>query len=280
VIELKQLVLELKRQPSVPVDSKVISPNILAEKSLEEIAKLKLWEGNRQIELSDLFIVKGETGGPASDLQVVISGEMRKIRCLGYRMSSGSLRIKGDVGMYVGEEMCGGSISIEGSAESWLGSKMRGGNIEVFGDAGDHVGAPYRGSREGLTGGQITIHGGAGVEVGCWMSDGVIRIGGNVGMFPGIYMCGGIILIEGDCIGRAGAGMTGGRVIIRGRLETILPSFSTEEIRDRVRVGDERIEGPFYVFQGDVGSARTGRILVSTTRNPQLKSFEKYLETW
>lgn len=277
---MRELVLKLKRKISVPIGAEVISPNILVEKSLEEIGALRVWEGNRQIKLGEIFMIKGETGGPTSGFHVVISGDVRKIRRLGYQMNSGFLKIEGSAGMYVGEEMCGGSILVKGSTESWLGSKMRGGNIEVFGDVGDYVGAAYRGSRDGMKGGQIAIHGNAGVEAGCWMSDGIIRIEGNVGMFPGIYMRGGIVLIEGDCDGRAGAGMTGGRVIIRGRMETILPSFTVEDIRDGVRVGEERIEGPFYVFQGDVGSEGTGRIFVSAARNPQLKRCEKYLETW
>jgi formylmethanofuran dehydrogenase subunit C len=277
---LNKIVLELKRQLRVPVDSKAISPNVLSEKSLEEIAMLKVWEGNRQIGLGELFNIKDKIGGPTSDFHVVVSGDTRKIRCLGYRMSSGFMKIEGNTGMYIGEEMCGGSVSIEGSAESWLGSKMRGGSIEVSGDAGDHVGAAYRGSREGMTGGQITIHGNCGAEAGCWMSNGTVQVEGNAGMFPGIYMRGGVILIDGNCAGRAGAGMTGGTVVIRGKMETILPSFSIDEIRKRVKVGEEAIEGPFYVFRGDVGSARTGRIFVNIATNPQLKWCEEYLEAW
>ena len=277
---LRQLILDLKRPLSVPTVAEVISPDILFEKSLEEMGTLKVWEGNRQVSLGDMFTIKGETGGPASELCVVVRGDVRKVRRLGYRMKSGSLKVEGHAGMYVGEEMCGGSISVKGNAGSWLGSKMTGGTIEVYGDAGDHVGAAYRGSRNGMKGGQIVVHGSAGVETGCWMRDGIIRIKRNAGMFPGIHMCGGIVLVEGDCDGRAGAGITGGRVIICGRMENVLPSFAIEEIRDRVRVGDERIEGPFYVFQGDVGGTATGRVFVSVTRNPQLKSCEKYLETW
>ena len=277
---MKQLVLELMRQISVPIDTEVISPNILAEKSLEEIAMLKVWEGNRRIRLGEVFTIKGETGGPASEFCIVVSGNVEKIRRLGYQMNSGFLKIEGNAGMYVGQEMCGGSISVKGNAGSWPGSKMRGGIIEIFGDAGDHVGVAYRGSRDGMGGGQIVIHGNAGVEAGCWMSDGIIRIEGNAGMFPGIHMRGGMVLIGGGCDGRAGAGMTGGRVIIRGRMETVLPSFTAEEIRDGVRVGEERIEEAFYVFRGDVAGQETGRIFLNVASNPQLKWYEKYLETW
>jgi len=277
---LKQLVLELRRPLSVPTEADVVSPDVLAEKPLEDVRGFSVWEGNRQVNLGEIFSIKGEARVSASESCVVVCGDLSKIRRLGYRMKSGLLKIKGHAGMYVGEEMCGGSISIEGNAGSWLGSKMIGGTIEVYGDSGDYVGASYRGSREGMKGGQIIVYGNAGVEAGCWMRDGIIRIKRNAGIFPGIHMCGGVVLIEGDCDGRAGAGMTGGRVVVCGRMENVLPSLTIEEIRDRVRVGDERIEGPFYVFQGDVGGTGTGRVFVSMTRNPQLKEYEKYLETW
>jgi len=277
---LCQLVLELKRPLSAPVYADVISPNVLVVNSLEGIERLKLWEGNRQIDLCEIFTVRGETGGSVLEFCVTLSGDVGKVRRLGYQMKSGLLRIEGNVGMYVGEEMSGGSISVKGNAGSWLGSKMRGGTIEIYGDAADHVGAAYRGSRNGMKGGLIIVHGNAGDEAGCWMNNGIIQIDRKAGMFPGMHMRGGVVLIKGSCDGRAGAGMTGGRVIIRGRMENLLPSFTVEEIRERVRVGERRIEGPFYVFRGDMACEGTGRIFVGVKRNTHLKWCEKYLETW
>ena len=277
---MKQLVLELTRPLTMPTDADMISPSGLVSKSLDEIRRLKLWEGNQQTELGNIFTVKGEAGGPSSEFCILLSGDVRKLRRLGYRMSAGLLRIEGPAGMYVGEEMSGGTIYVEGDAGSWLGTKMQGGVMEVYGNAGDHIGAPYRGSREGMKGGSITVHGDAGTEVGCWMSDGLIRIKRSADTFPGTHMCGGTLLIEGDCKGRAGAGMTGGRVVISGRMEDVLPSFTIDEIRDAVKVGEERVQGPFYVFRGDLCNKETGRIFISVTKNSQLKWCERYLEPW
>lgn len=277
---MKQLVLELRRPLTVPTNADMISPTSLASKSLDEIRQLKLWEGNHQTELGDIFTVKGETNGPASESCVLVSGDARKLSHLGYRMMSGLLQIAGPAGMYVGEEMVGGTIHVEGDSGSWLGSKMQGGVIEVYGNAGDHIGAPYRGSRDGMKGGSITVHGNAGTEVGCWMSGGFIRIKRSADTFPGIHMCDGTVLIDGDCKGRAGGGMTGGRVVISGRMEDVLPSFTIEEIRDAIKFGEEKIQGPFYVFRGDLCNQETGRIFISVTKNPQLKAYEQYLESW
>lgn len=276
----KRLVLELRRPLSLPASAEVISPNVLSSKSLEEIRDLAIWEGNQPSRLGDMFTITGDVGSSPSELCVTVTGNVERIRSLGHGMTSGLLEIKGDAGMYVGEEMCGGRILVEGNAGSWLGSKIRGGTIEVYGDAGDHVGSAYRGSRNGMKGGQIIVHGNTGVEIGCWMNDGLIRVKRNAGMFPGVHMCGGGILIEGYCDGRAGAAMTGGRIIIEGKMNEILPSFAVEEIKSNVRVAGEVIEGPFYVFRGDVGNKETGRLFVSVSENHQLRWCERYLEPW
>ncbi len=277
---MKQLALELRRPLFWPTEAGILSPDELSSRSIEEICNTVIREGNRSIKLGSIFAVKGDEKVFPAELCVTVSGNVEKIRRLGYQMRSGVLKIVGNAGMYVGEEMCGGRISVEGNVGSWLGSKMQGGTIEVYGDAGDRVGSSYRGSRNGMKNGEIVIHGKAGVETGCWMSNGTIRVKRGVGMFPGINMCGGVILIEGDCDGRAGAGMRGGRVVICGKINDVLPSFTIEEVRSMVRVGEERIEGPFYVFRGDVGSEETGRLFVSVTRNSHLNWYERFLEPW
>ena len=72
--------------------------------------------------------------------------------------------------------------------------------------------------------------------------------------------------------------MTGGKVIVGGRIPSILPSFTFEEIRDTAKVGEEKIRGPFYVFSGDINENGKGRLSVSVTNNPHLKPYERYLE--
>lgn len=205
-------------------------------------------------------------------------GDAAKVRKIGYGMSSGSVVVDGNAGMYVGEEMSGGSILVTGNAGRWLGTKMKGGQIEIKGDAGDYVGAGYRGTTLGMKGGSILIHGNAGHEVGCWMRNGTIRVKGSAGLFPGIHMGDGTMFIERDCEGRAGAQMRGGRVVVGGHIPSILPSFSFEEIRPTVKVGEEKVPGPFYLFSGDMNEGGKGRLSVSVNNNPQLKWYEQYLE--
>ncbi len=267
----------------VPVDGGVISPDEFAGKRLEEIESLNLWEGNRRKKLGELFNIKfNETDelkeASLNDVKIRLIGDLRRVRRIGSGMTGGELMIEGDVGMRLGEGMKGGTIRVRGNSDSWTGCMMEGGTIIIEGSAGDYTGSSYRGSPEGMRGGRIIIYGNAGSEVGCHMSDGLIRIYGNVGPFAGIHMKGGIILIHGNSDGRAGAEMVNGRIIICGRIPSILPTFTIEDIRPKVRVGEERIPGPFYLFIGDIADEGRGRLYISKEKNPHLNFYEKYLQ--
>jgi len=276
---VRQIILTVKKTLNVPVECLEISPNSFAGKSLDQIRVMEICEGNRRNRLEDIFQVKEESGAASDELTVRIVGDASRIRKIGYRMTEGSMAIEGNAGMYLGEEMSAGSITVSGNVGAWLGSKMKGGAIEVKGNAGDFVGSSYRGSTKGMKGGTIIVYGNAGTEVGCWMRNGTIRINGSSGMFPGMHMSNGTIYIEKDCAGRAGAQMTGGKVIVGGYVAAILPSFSIEEVREKVKVGEEKILGPFYVFTGDPNENGNGKLFINAAKNPHLKWCEEYLES-
>ena len=192
-------------------------------------------------------------------------------------MSTGEIIIDGDVGMHMGEEMGGGVITVTGNAGSWVGSMMKKGTIEVKGNAGDYVGAAYRGSTRGMSGGIIIIHGNAGNEVGCFMRRGLIKIYCSVGQFVGIHMRKGTIFVQGNSEGRAGAEMIGGKIVVCGWVPSIVPTFTIDSIRPRVKINEEAVTGPFYMFVGDLAEDGDGRLYVSQTQNPHLSFYEKYL---
>jgi formylmethanofuran dehydrogenase subunit C len=239
--------------------------------------RLEVWEGNRKRPLGDLFEVRGEAGSSPGDITIQISGDLRKVRMIGAKMTGGRLLIKGDVGMHLGEMMKGGEILVEGDVDSWAGCMMTGGRIEVKGSAADYLGAPYRGSPNGMRGGAIIIHGDVGNEAGCFMRGGVIKVYGDAGDFVGINMNGGEILVMGDCLDRAGARMLGGKIVLCGHVASVLPTFTIEDVRKSVKVDGEKIKGPFYRFTGDIADRGQGRLYVSKERNPHLKFYEKYL---
>jgi len=216
--------------------------------------------------------------GDADENNVIfLSGDFRKVRMIGYKMTQGTIIIEGNAGMRLGEGMKGGKILVKGNVDSWAGCMMKGGKIEVTGSAGSYVGSSYRGSTEGMTGGEILIHGNAGNEIGCHMKEGLIKVECYAGFFPGIHMRNGTIIILGDCLGRAGAEMVDGKIIVCGYLPSVLPTFTIDNIRPDVKVNGEKIIGPFYRFTGDIVEEGKGKLFVAKNKNSHLASYEKYL---
>ncbi len=193
-------------------------------------------------------------------------------------MQGGEIRIYGDVGMYLGEEMKGGKITVQGNVSGWAGSMMKGGTIEIRGNAGDYLGAPYRGCTEGLHGGKIIVHGNVGIEAGAHMRKGIIKVYGNAGQFTGFRMCDGTIYVQKDAEPRVGACMTDGKIIVGGFLESVLPSFTIDAVKEKVKIEeDEAVTGPFYLFVGDLVEHGSGKLYVSKAKNAHLNYYEKFL---
>jgi formylmethanofuran dehydrogenase subunit C len=271
---MSTITLRLKNSPKVPLDLPTITPNHFAQKSLEEIENLWIWKGNKMVRIKEIFYVDGDVSSNPNDITIVLEGDLSKAKRIGTDMTTGSIIVKGNFGLYLGYRMRGGKIIVEGNVGSWAGVDMRGGEIEIKGNAGDLIGAALRGSSIGMRSGSILIHGNAGSEVGAWMAGGLIWIKGNVGLFPGVHMKDGTIVIEGNCDGRAGGNMKGGRVIVLGRINDILPSFHIDAIRQSVRVGDGKIAGPFYLFIGDLADDGNGKIFIKVESNKHLKKYE------
>ncbi len=269
------VVLRPKRAFKVPVEAECITPDSFAGKSVDEVGKLKVWEGNRERSLNELFSVEGEIGAKPEEVTIRIFGDVHKVRRIGTQMSAGEIVVHGDVGFHLGEEMTGGKILVDGNAGSWVGSMMKGGVIEVKGNAGDYVGSTYRGSStRGMSGGTIVIHGDAGNELGYYMRKGIIKVYGNVGQFTGVHMKNGIIVVYGNSEGRSGAEMTGGKIVVCGSVPSVLPTFTVEAVKSRVKINGEKLAGPFYLFKGDIAEEGEGKLYISKASNAHLKSYE------
>jgi len=261
----------------VPVEAPCIAPDVFANKSIDELSKLPLCEGNRQRTLGELFEIEGESTDKPENLSIHVHGDVHKVRRIGAGMSAGEIMVHRDVGIHLGEEMRGGKITVGGNTDSWAGAMMRGGTIEVKGNAGDYVGAAYRGSVKGMRGGTIIIHGNAGNELGCFMRKGLIKVHGSVGQFLGIHMKNGTIFAGGNSEGRAGAEMTGGKIVVCGHVPSVLPTFSIDSVKPKVKINGEEAAGPFYLFIGDMTEEGDGKLYISQASNLHLKSYEQYL---
>lgn len=276
------LILKPKHEFTVPVEVEKIIPDNIAGKSLDEVFKIRVYEGNRRRTLGELFEVSGEIAEKPAEQEIIFQRNTHKIRRIGEEMSAGKIIVEGDAGPLAGFKMKGGTLIIKGNAGPWLGAKMEKGFIEVFGDAEGFVGSKLRGEElySGMSGGMIIIHGNAGREVGAHMAGGAILVEGNAGILPGMHMAKGEIMIKGNCAGWPGTHMIGGKIIILGRVESIAPSFYFEAVKNKAKFVKEKIPGPFYLFLGDVldNIAIPGKLLVSVKNNSHLKYYEQFVE--
>jgi formylmethanofuran dehydrogenase subunit C len=267
------ITFSLKREPTVPLEAEVLTPDVVAELSHAEIGALTVYHGKRQLPLSDFFEIDGER---SEDL--VLHGSLDKVRWIGRAMSKGSVTIHGNVGMHLGAYMSGGRIEVHGHATDWIGAEMKNGFIHVHGNAGGQVGAAYRGSLGGMKDGAIIVDGTAGLEVGMRMRGGLIVIRGLARDFTGLQMKGGTILLLGGAELRTGAWMTKGTIISLKPLQ-MMPTFKNVGNRDAsfLRKHVDRLDeigvslpvesdGDFGLYLGDLSASDKGEILVWNAR--------------
>lgn len=214
------LKLKLHTQPDVPLEADCISPDRLQSLSKADVTDLTVFHGNRQVPLGEFFDCTGNF-----DNEIIVEGDLGKIKHIGAAMSFGKLTIDGNVGVHTGAVMSGGEIVITGNADDWLGPEMLGGKITVKGNAGHMVGSGYRGSTVGMQGGEIIVHGNVKNEAGHVMRRGLIVVGGNSGDFTGVNMLAGTVIVLGEMGIRTGAGMKRGSIICQNKAD-ILPTFS------------------------------------------------------
>ncbi len=212
--------LTLKERPHVPLEAELLSPDVLAPLTHEEVRALPVVLGKRQRRLDDFFAVEG-----AGSEHLVLRGDAGRVKWIGRGMTRGRITIEGNAGMHLGAYMKGGTIEVSGDASDWVGGEMSDGLIHIRGSAGGQVGAAYRGSLKGMKGGTILIEGSAGIELGMRMRRGVIAVKGPVRDFAGLQMKGGTIVLMGGAEIRTGAWMVRGTIVSLQPLR-LLPTFA------------------------------------------------------
>ena len=269
------IVLTPLKKYQYPIIAECINPDIFQGKTIEEISNLSVWEGNKERKLCELFKIETTS---AKSPDITINGNVIKVKRIGWGMTQGEVVVNGNAGMHLGKKMSGGKIVVNGNTEGWTGSQMKGGLIEITGNAGDYLGSPYRGSTVGMRKGKIIVHGNVGNDAAIYMKSGIIKIHGNAESFMGFRMTGGVIHVEKNAGTRLGACMTGGKIVVSGTLENIMPTFSIELIKGKVKIEiGEKAVGPFYVFLGDLAEAGKGKLFISKEKNPQLVQYERFL---
>ncbi len=214
------MIFTLKERPTVPLETEVFTPDVIAPLGHDEVRTLPVFLGKRQYRMDDFFEIEG-AGGDELELR----GDAGRVKWIGRGMTRGRITIHGNAGMHLGAYMKGGAIEVTGDASDWVGAEMTGGLIRIGGNAGGQIGAAYRGSLAGMKGGTILVEGSAGMEIGMRMRRGVIAVRGTVRDFAGLQMKGGTIVLMGGAEIRTGAWMVRGTIICLKPVR-LLPTFS------------------------------------------------------
>ena len=266
------LQIRLKTPSSVPLEVEGITPDSVRGKSLAEVERLDIFQGNVQLPLAEIFSVTGDGSDEVHEWE----GDLAGVHWIGTKMTAGRIVIHGHGGRHIGSEMRGGEIHVLGDAGDWLGGEMHGGLIQVRGRAGHQVGSAYRGSPKGMTKGTILVGGDVGSEIGHSMRRGLIAVGGNMGDLAGLNMLAGTILVFGESGIRHGAGMKRGTLAFLGQPPPLLPTFRRacryrpealhllyrELVRHEFRVPDELFTCSYDLYNGDFLEGGRGEILL------------------
>ncbi len=219
------VVLTLKRPLDIPLEAEIITPSNFAKKTLAQIGKLSVHQGNQMYSLKDFFKIEGKAGKKSNETEIIVHGNLRKVKMIGKEMDGGRITVDGDAGMYLGAEMIAGRIHVKGSVDDWAAAEMKGGNIQIEGDAGYYLCAGYRGSKEGMQGGRVYVAGDVKGEMAAHMRRGFIAVRGNAQSPCAARMMGGTIIVVGDIDERVGLHAMRGMIICLGKVTSVLPTY-------------------------------------------------------
>ena len=126
------LVLNYFGETNVPVEVEGFTPDWACDKSLAEIERFEIFDGNRKVPLAQMFRVSGN----ASDKRFDFEGNLAGVHWIGAHMTSGQIHLHGPGGRHIGSRMQGGEIHVHGERSidhvlhrSVLGEELIGVNV-------------------------------------------------------------------------------------------------------------------------------------------------------
>jgi len=206
---MSSLTFTLNTSVKQRIDCSLLTSDLLADKSVADIASIELVVGNTTERVDALFELSGDD---IADIKFVNSTD--KLDFIGRNMTSGTITVEGNVGGYLGLFLDGGEIEITGNTGVYTACEMKSGQIKINGNAGDFVGGARPGYKNGMTGGTVIITGDTGARTGDHMRRGMILIEGNAGDHCAARMVSGTIAILGDVGAHLGYGMKRGTVLL------------------------------------------------------------------
>ncbi|MEW4565016.1 formylmethanofuran dehydrogenase subunit C [Bremerella sp. JC770] len=267
--------LRLRHNITVGLDLRGVLPSRLLPLSVDEAAKVTVWEGNQRVQLGELFHMEVET---RREDTLRIIGDLSKADNIGAGLDGGTLFVQGAVGHHAGQEMRDGSLYIHGHVGNNLAEGMLGGFLKVLGNVGDRVGAPLPGQNRGMAGGNVFILGSAGNEVGHRMRRGAIAVVNDCGDYVGYEMLAGTIFVGGKSGANPGLMMRRGTIILHGNQPgdlspgfvhacrfkpAMVPLLANDFVRQEVpEVARLLGRSDYDLFHGDLAQMGRGEILL------------------
>ena len=226
---MSALVLTLREAPAQRLDLTPLTPNQLTGKSEAEVAALALHTTRELVKIGDVF--KLRMGDPGD---IVIEGGSERFDRVGCAMTSGALRVTGDVGAQTGRLMAGGKLTIGGNAGPWAASGMKGGALEITGNAAERLGGPLGGEMAGMRGGVVVVRGDAGARAADRLRRGMIIVEGSAGAHAGSRMIAGTLMVRGRVGPLPGYLMARGTLVFAGGCEALPPTFADCDVHELV----------------------------------------------
>lgn len=141
---MSHLIFTLKSNVTHLVDCRMLTPDNLKGKTLDEIKALHLGTQHRVV---DVFDVVGETAD-----HIVFKQAQPLLHHIGYQMKSGQITIEGDAGDFIGAAMQGGVLICKGNVGERAGDVMRRGMLLIEGNAGEYCASSMRAGTLGVLG--------------------------------------------------------------------------------------------------------------------------------
>ena len=269
---MKKIILKAKIEFKFELNLKNLSKINFEEKV---VCKTTVLYNNKEYKLQELFNIHIKKSDKD---ELILYGTNRNCDYLGWRWKKGILRIKADVGSFLGLQMINGKIIVEGSCEHHAGSEMTGGKIFIKSDARDYVGSPLPGNKIGMNGGLIAINGQAGNFLGLQMRRGVIFIGQDVGNNCCNNMIAGTVILKKSFGDQLGLGMKRGSIILfkkknkcanfvdSGESQSLFLSLLNNYFAKVLSFKPFSNEDKFTRFIGDIKMDGMGEIFVKKTK--------------
>lgn len=141
---MSNLIFTLKSSVTQSIDCRVLTPDNIKGKTLDEVKVLHL---NTQHRVGDVFDVAGEV----SD-HVMFKQSQPLLHHIGYQMKSGQITIEGDAGDFIGAAMQGGVLICKGNVGERAGDVMRRGMLLIEGNAGEYCASSMKAGTLGVLG--------------------------------------------------------------------------------------------------------------------------------